>query len=162
MKIYITDIGKQLYEQKIEELTKKVRAIQEEKAIAYTASGDGWHDNPGFNQLEQMEFRAVNELAKVRKEYTEAIYVSVGPLRPTEKIQIGSKVRVRQTNCKTKQVVEQTWEIVGYGESNVQQRRISYDSPIGKVLLGKTVGDSAEVSVPAGLLKFEILGFEAY
>jgi transcription elongation factor GreA len=36
-------------------------------------------------------------------------------------------------------------------------KKISVDSPIGKGLLGKAVGDVAEVKVPAGLVKFEVL-----
>ena len=55
-KIRITENGLECLNQKITEMEKLVKDIQAEKTIAYTASGDGWHDNPGFNQLEQKEF----------------------------------------------------------------------------------------------------------
>ena len=42
-------------------------------------------------------------------------------------------------------------------EANLAEKKISVDSPIGKGLLGKAVGDVAEVTVPAGVIPFEIL-----
>ena len=42
-------------------------------------------------------------------------------------------------------------------EANLAEKKISIDSPIGKGLLGKSVGDIAEVQVPAGTIPFEIL-----
>jgi len=42
-------------------------------------------------------------------------------------------------------------------EANLAQKKISVDSPIGKGLLGKSVGDVTEVTVPAGVIPFEIL-----
>lgn len=49
------------------------------------------------------------------------------------------------------------YTLVAENEANLAEKKISVDSPIGKGLLGKTVGEIAEVQVPAGLVKFEIL-----
>jgi transcription elongation factor GreA len=46
---------------------------------------------------------------------------------------------------------------VAENEANLAEKKISIDSPIGKGLLGKKVGDIAEVQVPAGTLQLEIL-----
>ena len=43
-------------------------------------------------------------------------------------------------------------------EANLKQKKISVSSPIGKGLLGKTVGEVAEIKVPAGMLKLEVIG----
>lgn len=72
----------------------------------------------------------------------------------TSKAFILSKVKVK--NLKNDTIVEYT--LVAENEANLAEKKISVDSPIGKGLLGKAVGDIAEVQVPAGLIQFEILG----
>jgi transcription elongation factor GreA len=64
-----------------------------------------------------------------------------------------SKVKIKNVNNNA--IVEYT--LVAENEANLAAKKISVDSPIGKGLLGKSVGDVAEVQVPAGLVKFEIL-----
>jgi transcription elongation factor GreA len=64
-----------------------------------------------------------------------------------------SKVRIKNLNNNS--VVEYT--LVAENEANLAEKKISVDSPIGKGLLGKKVGDVAEVTVPAGKLSLEVL-----
>ena len=70
----------------------------------------------------------------------------------TSKVSILTKVKV--TNLNTKK--EMTYKIVSEKEADLKSGKISITSPIGKGLLGKKVGDVAEVTVPAGVLKFQI------
>lgn len=72
----------------------------------------------------------------------------------TSKVSILTKVTV--TNLGTKKKV--TYQIVSEKEADLKQGKISVTSPIGKGLLGKAVGEVAEVTVPAGLLKFKVEG----
>lgn len=62
--------------------------------------------------------------------------------------------RVTLTNLNTKKEV--TYKIVSENEADLKQGKISVTSPIGKGLLGKVIGDVAEVTVPAGVLKFRV------
>lgn len=62
--------------------------------------------------------------------------------------------RVTLNNIATKKHV--TYKIVSENEADLKQGKISVTSPIGKALLGKVVGDVVEVTVPAGVLKFEV------
>ncbi|MBX2938963.1 MAG: transcription elongation factor GreA [Ferruginibacter sp.] len=62
--------------------------------------------------------------------------------------------RVTLLNMNTKKEV--TYQIVSEGEADLKAGKISVTSPIGSGLLGKSVGDVAEVKVPAGVLKFKI------
>jgi transcription elongation factor GreA len=71
----------------------------------------------------------------------------------TSKVYILSKVKIK--NQKNNAVVEYT--LVAENEANLAEKKISVDSPIGKGLLGKKVGDVAKVQVPAGMIDFEIL-----
>ncbi len=70
----------------------------------------------------------------------------------TSKASILTKVKV--TNLATKKQV--TYQLVSEKEADLKASKISVTSPIGKGLLGKAVGEVAEVQVPAGIVKFQI------
>jgi transcription elongation factor GreA len=53
--------------------------------------------------------------------------------------------------------MELDYLLVADGEADLSAGKLSVNSPIGKGLLGKSVGDIAEIQVPNGILKFEIL-----
>ncbi|MDZ4824391.1 MAG: transcription elongation factor GreA [Flavobacteriales bacterium] len=69
------------------------------------------------------------------------------------KIFILSKVKIK--NLQNNAILEYT--LVAENEASLADKKISVDSPIGKGLLGKKKGDVAEVQVPAGKMKFEIV-----
>lgn len=70
----------------------------------------------------------------------------------SSRVSILTKVTV--TNLSSNKSV--TYHIVSEKEANLKEGKISVTSPIGKGLLGKVVGDVAEVNVPAGVMKFRI------
>jgi len=70
----------------------------------------------------------------------------------TSKVSILTKVTL--TNLATKKQV--TYQIVSEKEADLKLQKISATSPIGKGLLGKTVGETAEIQVPAGIIKFKV------
>lgn len=70
----------------------------------------------------------------------------------TSKVSILTKVTLNNLNTK-KQV---TYKIVSEKEADLKAGKISVTSPIGKGILGKKVGDLAEVQAPAGVIKFKI------
>lgn len=53
------------------------------------------------------------------------------------------------------------YKIVGSEEADVEDNKISYESPLGKELLGKKVGDIIEVTAPMGIIKYELLEIRA-
>jgi transcription elongation factor GreA len=71
----------------------------------------------------------------------------------TSRALILSKVKIK--NIANGAIMEYT--LVSEKEADLKAKRISVDSPIGEGLLGTSVGDIAEVKVPTGLMKFEIL-----
>lgn len=155
-KVRITENGLRCLNQKIAEKEKQVKDIQSEKTIAYTASGDGWHDNPGFNQLEQKEFQAVNELQVLKNKRGSAIIVKVEK-RNTEMVQIGSIAKIEQYYYKDNAIRLITWELVGHQESDLKLNRIAYDTPVGSALLGKKIGEVVELDLPIGRAKFKVV-----
>jgi transcription elongation factor GreA len=72
-----------------------------------------------------------------------------------ESVGVGAKVTVRNPQGKPA-----TYTITGITESDPAQGKISNVSPIGKSLLGKKVGEIAEVSAPSGKIQLEIIAIE--
>ncbi len=70
----------------------------------------------------------------------------------TSKVSILTKVTM--TNLKTKKQV--TYQVVSETEADLKAGKISVTSPIGKGILGKQVGETADVQAPAGLISFKI------
>ncbi len=70
----------------------------------------------------------------------------------TSKVSVLTKITL--TNLNTKKQV--TYKLVSENEADLKMGKISITSPIGKGLLGKKVGDVAEIQAPAGILKFKI------
>lgn len=72
---------------------------------------------------------------------------------PNDKIYILSRVTLK--DLKTNETFE--YLLVSPEESNFEANKISVTSPIGKALLGKVKGDSVEIKVPVGLLRYQII-----
>lgn len=71
----------------------------------------------------------------------------------TDKVQILNKVTIR--NTKNNQTM--TYTLVAESEANLKEQKIAISTPIAQGLLGKKVGDIAEIKVPSGVMTFEIV-----
>lgn len=71
----------------------------------------------------------------------------------TDAVSIGTKVKLLDVEFED----EEEYSIVGSSEADPSQNRLSYESPVGKAVLGKKVGDIVEVDAPAGKIQFKIL-----
>jgi len=71
----------------------------------------------------------------------------------TTKVQILTRVKIK--NTKTNQIM--TYMIVSESEANFKEGKLSVTTPIAKGLLGKKVGEKANVSVPSGEMEFEVI-----
>ena len=68
-------------------------------------------------------------------------------------VRLGSSVKVLDLEFEE----EESYQVVGSQEADPMNGRISEDSPFGKALLGKAVGDEVQVEAPAGVLRYRIL-----
>lgn len=75
----------------------------------------------------------------------------------TSQVTLLTKVKLK--NLKSNKELE--YMIVPEAESNLKEKKISSDSPVGQGLLGKKVGEIAQVETPRGILEFEILDITA-
>ncbi len=71
----------------------------------------------------------------------------------TDEVRIMNKVTIK--NLKTKK--EMTYTLVSESEADLRSGKIAVNTPIGLGLLGKKVGDVAEIEVPSGIMTFEIM-----
>ena len=71
----------------------------------------------------------------------------------TREVGIGSLVEIRQVGGSKRQV----YRIVGPAEADPDNHMISFESPVGKALMGKKVGEVVTVSVPAGTIRYRIM-----
>lgn len=71
----------------------------------------------------------------------------------TSKVSVLSKVKIKNKQ----NGAEMTYTLVSEEEADLKAGKISVKSPIGKGLLGKKVGETAEIKAPAGTMKFEII-----
>lgn len=71
----------------------------------------------------------------------------------TSKVLVHSTVKIKnQING-----MEMSYKLVAQNEADIKKGLISVDSPIGRGLLGKEVGDTAEIQVPSGIMKFDVV-----
>ncbi|HMP93353.1 MAG TPA: GreA/GreB family elongation factor [Phnomibacter sp.] len=149
----MTPQGLSRLQQKLENMYDRLKALQAEKAHAYHASGDGWHDNPGWLQLGQQEEQLSEDIQKVQHLIASAKIVEAHSPNPLGPVQIGSTVHYTLQPLNGGKASTWLMEIAGTGESNIREKRMSYDSPIGKALMGQTAGAVVEVMLPTGKFK---------
>jgi len=74
---------------------------------------------------------------------------------PSDWVKLGSKVTVRDADGK-----QSCYTIVGSAEASPRDGKISNESPVGRALLGRRVGEEVQVMVPAGILRLSITRIE--
>jgi transcription elongation factor GreA len=108
---------------------------------------------------ENAEYDAAKEaqgMLEAKIKYLEGVIATARILNETniDTSRVSILTKVTLTNMGTKKTV--TYQIVSEKEADLKAGKISVTSPIGKGLLGKVVGEIAEVNVPAGVLKFRV------
>jgi len=122
------------------------------QAIADARDKGDLSENAEYDAAKEAQGMLEMKIAKLEEVLSNARIIDESQL-DMSKILVLSKVKIKnQTNG-----MEMNYTLVADGEANLADGKISVNSPIGKGLLGKSVGDTAEIQVPNGVLKFEIL-----
>lgn len=79
----------------------------------------------------------------------------------TEMVSVGAHVTLRDTKSRSKTRKNLEYSIVGSSESDPKTGRLSNESPVGKALLGRKVGEKVTIPAPRGALVYEVLKIEA-
>jgi transcription elongation factor GreA len=121
------------------------------RAIAEAREKGDLRENAEYDAAKEAQGILEAKIAQLEGQIATARIIDASEV-DTSKVSILTKVKL--TNLGTKKQV--TYQIVSEKEADLKAGKISVTSPIGKGLLGKTVGDVAEVNVPAGVLKFKV------
>lgn len=149
----ITYVTKETLEQMIEELNqlKSVGRSEIAKAIAEAREKGDLKENAEYDAAKEAQGHHEARISVLETAVVNARVIDISTI-DTSKVTILSKVTIK--NMGTKKSLQ--YHIVSENEADLKQSKISVTSPIGKGLLGKKVGDVAEVQTPGGILKFKI------
>ena len=141
--------------QKLKEELQYLESVERPRVIAAIAEarekGD-LSENAEYDAAKEEQGILESKIAMIKGKIVDARIIDETDIN-TDEVQILTKVRV--LNLKTNQ--EKVYQLVTEGEANILEGKIATTTPIAKGLLGKKVGDMAEVVVPAGTLQFKIL-----
>ena len=120
-------------------------------AIAEAREKGDLSENAEYDAAKEEQGVLESKIAMIKAKIMDARIIDETTIS-TDEVQILTKVKV--LNLKTNQ--EKMYQLVTEGEANVAEGKLATTTPIAKGLLGKKVGEIAEVVVPAGKLQFKI------
>jgi transcription elongation factor GreA len=148
---YYTAEGLQKLKDDLSELRTKGRAEVARQLAEARDKGD-LSENAEYDAAKDAQGHLELKIAKLEEVVGNARLIDESHL-DLSKALILSKVKIK--NLKNNMVMD--YLLVAEEEADLAAGKISVKSPIGKGLLGKSVGDVAEITVPAGKLQFEVL-----
>ncbi len=148
---YYTLEGYQKLKDKIEHLEKVERPKLSAIIGAAIDLGD-LSENAEYHAAKETQGLMEANISKLKAELSQARVMDSSDIDDTKAL-ILATVKIR--NVATAAIFEYT--LVAGNEANIREKKISVESPIGKSILGKSVGDIASVETPGGKMEFEIL-----
>lgn len=148
---YYTPEGLKRLRGELKEL-KDVERVKASRAIAEARDKGDLSENAEYDAAKEAQGMLEMRIAKLEDALAGARVIDESQL-DNSKVLVLSKVKIKnQTNG-----MEMNYTLVADGEADLASGKISVNSPIGKGLLGKVVGDVAEIQVPNGTMKFNII-----
>ena len=142
----LTKLEKELEDLKVNkrsEVAQKIKEAREQGDLSENAEYDAAKD-------EQRDIEArIEELEKILKNAEVVVEDEVD----LDKINIGCQVKILDLEVSE----EMLFKIVGSTEANSLKGKISNESPLGKALIGKKVGDVVDAETPVGILQYKVL-----
>lgn len=140
---------------KLRDELNRLRDVERPKAsqaIADARDKGDLSENAEYDAAKEAQGLLELRIAKMEEVVSGAKVLDESQL-DTSKVLVHSHVRIKNVA----NGMEVKYKLVAQSEADLKTGKISVESPIGKGLLGKKVGDTAEVEVPNGMMKFEIL-----
>lgn len=122
------------------------------KAIADARDKGDLSENAEYDAAKNDQGLLEIKISKLEEIVANARIVDTSKLDIT-KVSILTTVKIKNLNNN----MEMKYTIVAENEADLKAGKISIDSPIGKALVGKSVGDKVDVTVPAGIIPFQIM-----
>ena len=122
------------------------------KQIAEARDKGDLSENAEYDAAKEAQGMLEMKISKLKETIQNSRIIDESKL-DNSKVQILSKVKIK--NQKTNKMME--YQIVAESEADLKQRKISINTPIAKGLLGKKVGETAEIIAPGGTIPYEIV-----
>jgi len=148
---YYTEEGLKKLRQELNTL-KDIERPKISNAIAEARDKGDLSENAEYDAAKEAQGMLEMKISKLEETLAGARLIDESQL-DNSKVLVLSKVKIKNMSNN----MEMDYMIVADGEADLASGKISVNSPIGKGLLGKSVGDIAEIDVPSGTLKFKIL-----
>jgi len=148
---YYTEEGLKKLREELEYL-KAVERPKASQAIAEARDKGDLSENAEYDAAKEAQGLLEMKISKLEEVVANARLIDESQL-DTSKVLVLSKVKIKNLANK----MELTYTLVAESEADLKTGKISVTSPIGKGLLGKSVGEIAEITVPNGKLQFEVL-----
>ncbi|MBQ4565240.1 MAG: transcription elongation factor GreA [Oscillospiraceae bacterium] len=149
-----------LTRERMKELTEELHYLKttREKEVAEqikeARSFGDLSENSEYDEAKNEQAKLYGRIAEVENILSHAVLIDENTdADVADRVGLGCTVKVRDIEFDEIDV----FAIVGSQEANPMEKRISDDSPFGKAMLGKHIGDIVEVDAPVGVVKFEIL-----
>lgn len=149
--VYYTEEGLEKLKAELHQL-KSVDRISIAKQISEARDKGDLSENAEYDAAKEAQGLLEAKIAKLEIELSKARILDESQI-DSSKVLIMSVVTIKNINNGAKM----TYTIVPESEANLKEKKISISSPIAKGLLGKKIGETAEIQVPNGLMKFEII-----
>ena len=148
---YYTAEGLKKLREELKQL-KDVERLKASQAIGEARDKGDLSENAEYDAAKEAQGMLEMRISKLEDTLAGARLIDESQM-DTSKILVLSRVKIKnQTND-----MEMNYVLVADGEADLASGKISVNSPIGRGLLGKSVGDVAEIEVPNGTIKFDIL-----
>jgi transcription elongation factor GreA len=131
---------------------KTVKRVEIKEKIKVARSFGDLSENAEYDEAKNEQAFVEGRIAQLENMFKNASVVDEADIS-TDKVSVGSKVKVKDYEFDE----ELDLFIVGSAEANPMDSKISNESPVGKALIGRKVGDIIEVPIPDGVSKYEIL-----
>lgn len=149
--VLLTKEGHKKIEDELEYL-KAVRRKEVAERIKIAISFGDISENSEYDEAKNEQAQLEERILKLENMLTKAVIIDESKI-DLSIVTIGSVVKVNDIDFDE----EVEYTIVGSAEADPYEFKISNESPVGRALLGRKVGDKVEVQVPDGMAKFEIL-----
>lgn len=149
-KIPMTTAGYAMLQEELKERTANERPRIIEAISEARAHGD-LSENAEYHAAKEAQSHNEGRIAELEDKLSRAEVIDVSKLSG-DVVKFGATVKLIDEDTEE----EKFYQIVGDAESDVKNHKISISSPIARALIGKTVGDSVEVSAPGGSHSYEI------
>nr|BDT26706.1 transcription elongation factor GreA [Bacteriovorax sp. HI3] len=150
----ITLAGKNKLEAELNQLVK-VEREELKVAIAEARELGDLKENAEYHAAKEKQGIVEGRIAQLQGILARSRVVEVSKIKST-KVVFGATVSLLDVEKN----VNITYKIVGEDESDIRDNKISYNSPLGKALIGKEEGDTVIVKAPKGDIEYEIESFE--